>query len=221
MVSRILGKNAKRRSEFIQPGLPYAFDALEPYIDRESMELHYAKHHATYTQKFNEAAKGTGIFEKSIREIMGNISNYPLAIRNNGGGYLNHSLFWNMMSPVGGGSPSGILRDAIERDFGSQEAFMNEFNTAAQNLFGSGWTWLIIKDNKLVVTTTQNQDNPLMDVVADKGFPLLCLDVWEHAYYMKNQNRRKDYISGFWNVVNWDYVSQRYTNWQKRNTGIA
>jgi Fe-Mn family superoxide dismutase len=152
---------------------------------------------------------------------MADISKYPESIRNNGGGYLNHVLFWNMMSPAGGGNPSGVLGDAINREFQSVEAFKEKFAAAARTVFGSGWTWLIIKDGSLMITTTQNQDNPLMDVAADNGFPLLCLDVWEHAYYMKNQNRRPDYISAFWNVVNWDYVSRRYAFWQKKYAGIV
>jgi len=221
ITSKMPGKGAGRRNGFIQPKLPYAFDALEPYIDGRTMELHYAQHHASYTKGFNEAAKALGIVEKPVRDILANISAYPEALRNNGGGYLNHVLFWNMMSPAGGGNPSGILQEAINRDFQTAEAFKEKFNNAARTVFGSGWAWLIIKDGRLMITTTQNQDNPLMDVAEDKGFPLLCLDVWEHAYYMKNQNRRPDYISAFWNVVNWDYVSKRYTFWQKKYAGIA
>jgi len=221
IASRILRKAAGRRTDFVQPKLPYAFNALEPYIDGQTMELHYMQHHASYTQRFNEAAKALGIVEKPAREILADVSKYPEALRNNGGGYLNHVLFWNMMSPDGGGNPSGVLLEAINRDFHSVEAFREQFNNAAKTVFGSGWAWLIVKDNRLVITTTQNQDNPLMDVVTDKGFPLLCLDVWEHAYYMKNQNRRPDYINAFWNVVNWDYISKRYTFWQKKYAGIA
>lgn len=221
ITSRMLRKSAKRREEFVQPKLPYAFNALEPYIDGQTMELHYTKHHASYTQKFNEAARALGIVEKPAREILGSVSKYPESIRNNGGGYLNHVLFWNMMSPSGGGNPSGLLLDAVNREFGSVEAFKEKFNTAARSVFGSGWAWLIIRDEKLVITTTQNQDNPFMDVVSENGFPLLCLDVWEHAYYIKNQNRRPDYISAFWNVVNWEFVSKRYTYWQNKKTRYA
>jgi len=221
ITSRMFRKSAGKRTEFIQPKLPYAVNALEPYIDGQTMELHYAKHHASYTKRFNEAAKALGIIEKPAREIMADVSKYPESIRNNGGGYLNHVLFWNMMSPSGGGNPSGVLLDAVNREFQSVEAFKEKFAAAAGTVFGSGWTWLIVKDGSLMITTTQNQDNPLMDVAADKGFPLLCLDVWEHAYYMKNQNRRPDYISAFWNVVNWDYVSRRYAFWQKKYAGIV
>ena len=219
--SRLLHKGARKRTDFIQPRLPYAFNALEPHIDALTMELHYTKHHASYTQRFNEAAKALGIVQKPASDILAEVSKYPETIRNNGGGYLNHVLFWNMMSPAGGGNPSGILLDAINRDFQSVESFKEKFSDAAATVFGSGWVWLIIKDGKLGITTTQNQDNPFMDVVTDAGFPLLCLDVWEHAYYMSNQNRRPDYISAFWNVVNWDYVSKRYTLWQKKFAGNA
>jgi Fe-Mn family superoxide dismutase len=220
MASRMLRKSVKR-SEFIQPKLPYAFNALEPYIDGETMELHYTKHHATYTRNFNEIAKKLGIVEEPLKVILADASTYPESVRNDGGGYMNHVIFWNSMSPAGGGNPSGILLDAINREFGSVEAFKDKFNAAAKDVFGSGWAWLIIKDEKLVITSTQNQDNPFMDVVADRGFPLLCLDVWEHAYYVKNQNRRYDYISSFWNVVNWDHASKRYANWQKRKAKQA
>ena len=216
MTSRFFGKHSRKRNEFIQPKLPYAFDALEPYIDGQTMELHYAKHHARYTQNFNAIAKTLGIVDRPSREIMANVSNYPESVRNDGGGYLNHILFWNMMSPSGGGNPSGPLLDAINKEFGSVGSFREKFDLAARNVFGSGWAWLIVRDNKLVITTTQNQDNPLMDVVEVRGFPLLCLDVWEHAYYLKNQNIRKDYISAFWNVVNWEFVSKRYAFWQKK-----
>jgi Fe-Mn family superoxide dismutase len=216
ITSRILRKGTRRRTDFIQPKLPYDFNALEPYIDRLTMELHYSQHHAAYTKKFNELAKALGIVEKPARDILANVSMYPEEIRNNGGGYLNHVLFWNMMSPDGGGNPSGYLLDVISRDFESFETFKSAFSDAAKTVFGSGWAWLIVKDGKLQVTATQNQDNPLMDVVKDTGFPLLCLDVWEHAYYIKNQNRRTDYISDFWNVVNWDYVAKRYNLWLKK-----
>ncbi|MBN2274138.1 MAG: superoxide dismutase [Bacteroidales bacterium] len=222
VTSGILKKSRRRkRTEFIQPKLPYAFNALEPHIDRHTMELHYNMHHASYTQKFNEAAKELGIVEKPIRHILAGVSKYPESIRNNGGGYMNHVLFWNMMSPNGGGSPSGLLLDAINREFGSIEAFKDKFSAAAGTVFGSGWAWLIIKDQRFVITTTQNQDNPLMDIVENQGYPLLCLDVWEHAYYVKNQNRRYDYISAFWNVVNWDFVSRRYAFWQKKAANHA
>jgi superoxide dismutase, Fe-Mn family len=200
----------RRKGEFILPDLPYAFDALEPHIDRVTMELHYTKHYTAYTQKLNEAAGRLGILQKPTRVILNEVSKYPESIRHNGGGYMNHLLFWNMMSPSGGGQPSGVLREAVIRDFGSVENFMEEFAAAAGNIFGSGWTWMIIDDGRLRITTTQNQDNPLMDVVAERGYPLLCLDVWEHAYYLNNQNLRVDYINAFWHVVNWEFVARRF-----------
>lgn len=216
VASRMLRKGSRRRTGFVQQDLPYAFNALEPYIDSLTMELHYTQHHASYTKKFNQLATELGIVEKPAREILAHVSLYPEAVRNNGGGYLNHVLFWNMMSPTGGGNPSGILLDAINRDFKSFDAFQSAFEMAAKSVFGSGWAWLIVKDGRLRVTATRNQDNPLMDVADEPGFPLLCLDVWEHAYYMKNQNRRADYISDFWHVVNWEYVGKRYALWQKK-----
>jgi superoxide dismutase, Fe-Mn family len=214
-------KNIRKRTEYIQPQLPYAFDALEPYIDAATMELHYSRHHAAYTKQFNAVARDLGIIEMPTRKILAEVSKYPESIRNNGGGYLNHILFWNMMSPAGGGNPSGVLSEAINSQFGSVENFKERFNTAAKSVFGSGWVWLISKDDKLLITTTQNQDNPLMDVVEENGFPILCLDVWEHAYYLKNLNSRQDYINNFWQVVNWDFVQKRYINSKKRNQRIS
>jgi Fe-Mn family superoxide dismutase len=209
-------RRSRRKGEFIQPKLPYAFDALEPYIDRATMELHYTRHFTAYTQKFNEIAGHLGILQQSARNILKEVSKYPESIRHNGGGYLNHILFWNMMSPSGGDRPSGELLEAINRDFGSVENFREEFTEAAKNVFGSGWAWLIIRNDKLLITTTQNQDNPLMDVVAERGFPILCLDIWEHAYYLNNQNRRYDYIDAFWHVVNWEFVAKRYNSYKKK-----
>jgi Fe-Mn family superoxide dismutase len=217
----MLRRSIRRKGEFIQPKLPYAFDALEPYIDRATMELHYTMHYTAYTRKFNEAAGQLGILQIPARNIMEEVSKYPESIRHNGGGYLNHLLFWNMMSPSGGGRPSGELLEDINRDFGSVENFRDEFTEAAQHVFGSGWAWLVIRDNRLLITTTQNQDNPLMDIAAERGFPLLCLDVWEHAYYLNNQNRRNDYINAFWHVVNWEFVTQRYNASKKRETMSA
>lgn len=216
MIPGMARKNYRRKEEFLQPELPYAFDALEPYIDSATMELHYTKHYTAYTQKFNEAAIQLGILQQPARDILKEVSKYPESIRQNGGGYLNHLIFWNMMSPSGGGMPSGVLLDAINREFGSVDAFREKFTEAAKNVFGSGWAWLIIRDDKLRITTTQNQDNPLMDIASEQGFPLLCLDVWEHAYYLNNQNRRYDYISAFWHVVNWEFVARRYDSYQKR-----
>jgi len=221
LTSGLPGRNRMKKNGFTQPDLPYAFDALEPYIDRTTMELHYAKHHAAYTQKFNEAAARLGLMRQPARNILMEVSKYPESIRQNGGGYLNHLLFWNMMSPSGGGLPSGELLEAINRDFGSLENFKGQFTDAAKNVFGSGWAWLIIQNDKLRITTTQDQDNPLMDIAADRGFPILCLDVWEHAYYLNNQNRRYDYINAFWNVVNWEFVAKRFSSYKKRTATSA
>ena len=197
---------------FEQKQLPYSFDALEPYIDAQTMELHFGKHHAGYTSKFNAALSEEGISSTNIEEIFSNISKYGAGVRNNGGGYYNHSLFWNFMSPDGGGEPSGELLAAIEEDFGSYDKFKELFSAAAASQFGSGWAWLILDENgKLQVTSTPNQDNPLMDVVEVKGAPLLNIDVWEHAYYLKYQNRRTEYIGNFWNIVNWKTVEQLYS----------
>jgi Fe-Mn family superoxide dismutase len=193
------------------PELGYDFNALEPNIDAQTMELHYTKHHKGYFTKLQNAVENSDVAEKSLIEAFNNISIYPAGVRNNGGGHYNHSLFWSIMSPDGGGKPSGKLMDAIESAFGSFDSFKEKFETAAKGRFGSGWAWLVVKDDKqLAVTDTPNQDNPLMDVVDTKGMPILGLDVWEHAYYLKYQNRRPDYISAFWNVVDWDEVSRRY-----------
>lgn len=200
------------------PELPYAYNALEPYIDAQTMELHHGKHHAAYTVRFNEAVAAAGLTGKSAQEILKEVSKYPAAIRNNGGGYLNHKLFWKMMAPASGKTPSNELSAAINKDFGSFDAFKEKFNTAAKSVFGSGWAWLIIDADKLKITTTSNQDNPIMDTVTEKGATLLCIDVWEHSYYLKHQNRRTDYIDAFWNVVNWDFVSQRYDRSKKAAT---
>jgi Fe-Mn family superoxide dismutase len=189
--------------------LPYAHDALEPHIDAKTMEIHHGKHHAGYTNKLNAAIEGTTNEGKSIDELL-NVAGTNGAIRNNGGGFYNHNLFWQVMSPNGGGEPTGELADAINSTFGSFEKFKEEFAAAAATRFGSGWAWLIVQDGKLKVTSTPNQDNPLMDVAKDKGTPILGLDVWEHAYYLNYQNRRPDYISAFWNIVNWDEVSKRF-----------
>jgi Fe-Mn family superoxide dismutase len=180
------------------------------------MELHYTKHFTAYTDKFNEAAARLGILQHTVRDILKEVSKYPESIRNNGGGYLNHLLFWNMMSPAGGGQPSGELLDMINRDFGSVDNFREQFADAARNVFGSGWAWLIIRNDKLLITTTLNQDSPIMDIAAEKGFPLLCLDLWEHAYYLNNQNRRVDYIKSFWQVVNWEFVAKRFNSYKKK-----
>ncbi len=195
---------------FELPKLDYAYNALEPYIDARTMEIHYTKHHAAYINNLNNALAGTGMEGKKIEEILATISTLPVAIRNNGGGHFNHSLFWKIMSPAGGGEPSGNLADSINRDFGSFENFKKEFSNAAAARFGSGWAWLIKTDKGLKVISTPNQDNPLMDIADVKGIPILGLDVWEHAYYLNYQNRRPDYIAAFWNVINWSEVTFRF-----------
>ena len=195
---------------FELPALPYAHDALEPHIDTATMEIHHGKHHAGYTTKLNGAIEGTDLAGKSIEEIIANVSGNA-AVRNNGGGFYNHCLFWEIMSPNGGGAPTGDLADAIENELGGFEAFKDKFSNAAATQFGSGWAWLCVDANgKLCVCSTPNQDNPLMDVAECKGTPILGLDVWEHAYYLNYQNRRPDYINAFFNVVNWEEVSKRY-----------
>jgi len=195
---------------FKLPKLPYAFDALEPYIDARTMEIHHDRHHAGYTNNLNAAIAGTELENQSIFEIMANISKHSTAVRNNGGGFYNHSLFWEVMGPNGGGAPNGKLAEAISQAFGSFDAFKEEFSKAAATRFGSGWAWLVKTPGGLVVSSTPNQDNPLMDIADVKGTPILGLDVWEHAYYLKYQNKRPDYISNFWNVVNWDNVTGRF-----------
>ena len=195
---------------FTLPALPYAFNALEPHIDARTMEIHHGKHHNTYVTNLNNAIAGTDAEKLSIEEICKNISKYPAAVRNNGGGHFNHSLFWTILGPEGG-APTGALADAINAAFGNLDEFKKQFGTAATGRFGSGWAWLI-KDGsgKLAITSTPNQDNPLMDVAETKGTPILGLDVWEHAYYLNYQNRRPDYIIAFWNVVNWNEVAKRF-----------
>jgi len=191
------------------PKLPYAYDSLEPYIDAKTMEIHHSKHHAAYTEKFNAAIKDAKIEETPIEYIFKRVSKYPAAVRNNGGGYYNHNFYWLSMGPKAGGEPSGKLLEAIKKDFGSFDKFKEEFSAAGLNRFGSGWTWLISSGGKLKVASTPNQDNPLMDIAEAKGTPLLCMDVWEHAYYLKYQNKRADYIANFWNVINWKEVENR------------
>lgn len=191
--------------------LPYAYDALEPYIDAQTMELHYSKHHQGYFNKFKKAVEGGDLENASLDFIFENISTLSAAVRNNSGGYFNHTLFWSIMAPGGQGDPSEALLAAINEAFGSMEAFKEKFNSAAVGQFGSGWSWLLIQaDGSLAVTGTPNQDNPLMDVVEVNGTPILTLDVWEHAYYLKYQNKRADYVQNFWNLVNWDEVNRRY-----------
>ena len=195
---------------FELPALPYATDALEPHIDTKTMEIHHGKHHAGYTNNLNNAITGTELEGKSIEDILASVGAAGAGVRNNGGGFYNHSLFWETMAPNAGGTPSGDLAAAIDAAFGSFESFKDEFSKAAATRFGSGWAWLIVVDGKLQVTSTPNQDNPLMDIAEVKGQPILGLDVWEHAYYLNYQNRRPDYINAFFNVVNWAKVSELF-----------
>jgi Fe-Mn family superoxide dismutase len=197
---------------FELPNLPYAPDALEPHIDTKTMEIHHGKHHAGYTNNLNNAIAGTDLEGQPIENILSNISSQSAGVRNNSGGFYNHSLFWETMAPNAGGLPSGELLNAIDNDFGSFESFKDQFSKAAATRFGSGWAWLIVADGKLQVTSTPNQDNPLMDIADVKGTPILGLDVWEHAYYLNYQNRRPDYINAFFNVVNWNKVSELYAS---------
>lgn len=196
---------------FELPKLKYAFDALEPHIDAKTMEVHHDKHHAGYTSKLNAAIEGTDNEGKTIENILKNLDKSNSAVRNNGGGYYNHNLFWEIMSPDGGGKPEGELAQAIDSAFGSFEAFKDEFSNAAATQFGSGWAWLCVQEGgKVEICSTPNQDNPLMPGVGCDGTPVLGLDVWEHAYYLKYQNKRPEYINEFFNVINWQEVSARY-----------
>ena len=193
----------------VLPELPYAHDALEPHIDAQTMQIHHGKHHQAYVDNLNKALAGTDGEGKTLEQLMENISAYPAAVRNNGGGHYNHTLFWSILGP-NGGSPSGDLEKAINEAFGSLESLKEKMNAAGAGRFGSGWAWLIVKDGKLDVTSTPNQDNPLMDVADTKGTPILGIDVWEHAYYLKYQNRRPEYLGAIWNVINWEAVEARY-----------
>jgi superoxide dismutase, Fe-Mn family len=204
-------RSNNKMAKFELPQLPYSYDALEPYIDKMTMEIHHTKHHNAYVTNLNKAVEGTELDGKSLEEMFKMISKVPVAVRNNGGGHWNHSLFWTLMKQNGGGNPTGKVADAITSAFGSFDEFKNKFNTAATTRFGSGWAWLLVQDGKLVVSSTPNQDNPLMDVADVKGTPILCLDVWEHAYYLKYQNRRPEYIDNWWNVVNWDKVNELFS----------
>ncbi len=197
---------------FELPPLPYAFDALEPHIDKLTMEIHHDRHHKAYVDNLNKAVKESKTSSASLEELMAGISKHGMAIRNNGGGHYNHSLFWNLMTPNAPAAPSGALADAINSTFGSFDDFKTKFAAAGTTRFGSGWAWLIKNSaGKLEISSTPNQDNPLMDVAEVKGTPLLGLDVWEHAYYLHYQNRRPDYIAAFWNVINWDEVAKRFS----------
>ena len=190
--------------------LGYSFNALEPYIDARTMEIHHDKHHAGYTNNLNAAVEGTELAGKSIEELLTGVSKLSTAVRNNGGGYYNHNLYWDVIAPGGPNSPSGVLSDAINESFQSLENFQEAFTKAALTRFGSGWAWLVLQNNKLVVSSTPNQDNPLMDVAEVQGTPILGIDVWEHAYYLNYQNRRPDYVNAFWNLINWDEVARRF-----------
>jgi len=195
---------------FTLPPLPYAADALEPYIDAQTMTIHHDKHHQAYVDNLNKALAGTDNENKSLEEIIKIAGSISPAVRNNGGGHWNHTFFWEIMAPHAGGAPTGELADAINSAFGSFDAFKEKFTTAGTTRFGSGWAWLIVRDGKLEVTSTPNQDNPMMDVAEVKGAPILGVDVWEHAYYLKYQNRRPEYLNNFWNVINWAKVAELY-----------
>lgn len=194
---------------FTLPPLPYAPDALEPHIDKATMQIHHDKHHQAYVDNLNKAIAGTPHEGKSIEELVASAGTISPAVRNNGGGHWNHTFFWDILTPGGGKTPAGAVSEGINSAFGSFDAFKEKFNAAGLTRFGSGWAWLISRDGKLEVTSTPNQDNPLMDVAEVKGTPILGVDVWEHAYYLKYQNKRADYLAAFWNVVNWDKVSAR------------
>jgi Fe-Mn family superoxide dismutase len=209
-------------ADYTLPPLPYDFGALEPHIDAKTMEIHHDRHHAAYVNNLNTALKDHPEFQgKTIEALISNLGALPeairTAVRNNGGGHANHSMFWQIMKPDGGGEPSGALADAITKDLGGFAPFKEAFSKAATTRFGSGWAWLVVRDGKLAVTSTANQDNPLMDVVeaGQKGTPILGLDVWEHAYYLKYQNKRPDYIAAWWNTVNWDDVARRFAGAKK------
>lgn len=196
---------------FVLDPLPYPSDALEPNIDKQTMEIHHDKHHNAYVTNLNNAISGTDMENKSIEDLLASVSQAPIAVRNNGGGHYNHTLFWNTISGNGGGEPTGTLAEAINQKFGSFEAFKEEFSKAAATRFGSGWAWLVATpEGELSITSTPNQDNPMMDIAEVKGFPVIGLDVWEHAYYLKYQNKRPDYIAAYFKVVDWDAAEKRY-----------
>ncbi|HWB24947.1 MAG TPA: superoxide dismutase [Chitinophagaceae bacterium] len=195
---------------FTLPALPYAFDALEPHIDTLTMQIHHGKHHQAYVNNLNNAIAGTANENKSLEELVKNAGAISPAVRNNGGGHWNHSFFWEILGPGAGGAPTGELADAINAAFGSFDDFKTKFAAAGGSRFGSGWAWLIKKDGKLEITSTPNQDNPLMDIAEVKGTPILGVDVWEHAYYLKYQNKRPDYLAAIWNVINWNKVAEHF-----------
>jgi Fe-Mn family superoxide dismutase len=202
---------------FTLPPLPYLKESLEPFIDLMTMEIHHGKHHNAYVTNLNKAIENTDADKMSIEDILKNISKYPVVIRNNAGGHFNHSMFWTLLRPNGGGSPNGKLGNAIHSAFDSFDEFKKQFTESAKGRFGSGWAWLIKNESdKLEICSTPNQDNPLMDIAEKKGIPILGLDVWEHAYYLKYQNRRSDYIEAWWNIVNWNEASNRFSQVQKK-----
>ncbi|MDD4385989.1 MAG: superoxide dismutase [Bacteroidales bacterium] len=218
LITLLLGGFAiNSQSQYTFPELGYSYDALEAFIDKTTMEIHYTRHHKAYYNNFVKAADELKINGMAIEAIFNQVSRHPATVRNNGGGFFNHKLFWEVMSPNGGGEPSEKLMKAIERDLGSFDAFRSEFEAAAKGQFGSGWAWLSVgKDGKLFVSSTPNQDNPLMDVVEKRGTPILCLDVWEHAYYLHYQNNRGDYVGNFWKVVDWKVVENKYKEASKK-----
>ena len=195
---------------FTLPALPYAHDALEPHIDTLTMQIHHGKHHQAYVDNLNKAIAGTEHENKSLEELVKQAGAISAPVRNNGGGHWNHTFFWEILAPNSGGAPTGELADAINATFGSFDEFKTKFNAAGVGRFGSGWAWLIVKDGKLEISSTPNQDNPLMDVAEVKGTPILGVDVWEHAYYLKYQNKRPDYLAAIWNVISWDKVAERF-----------
>lgn len=209
IVMLLLGLSAS--AQFVQKPLPYAYNALEPYIDATTMEIHYSKHHAGYVKNLNDALKGTAEEKMTLEQLFSKISVLPVAVRNNAGGHYNHEMFWSILTPQKNTKPSADLLKAITDQFGSLENLKQKLNQAALSRFGSGWVWLCVSGgNKLEISSTANQDNPLMDDVQNKGVPVLCIDIWEHAYYLKYQNKRADYLSAIWNVINWNEVSARY-----------
>jgi Fe-Mn family superoxide dismutase len=210
--SSINNRSKEIMAKYELPKLPYSFDALEPYIDAKTMEIHHDKHHAGYVNNLNKAIEGTDMEKLSLEELLKNVSKHPVAVRNNGGGHYNHSLFWEIMGPNKGGQPSGALAEAINGTFGSFDQYKETFSKAAATRFGSGWAWLVSNNGKLEIGSTPNQDNPLMDVSDLKGNPIMGIDVWEHAYYLKYQNKRPDYISAWWNVVNWNEIAKRFAS---------
>lgn len=216
LLMTISGAKSQTQTSFAFPALPYGYDALEQFIDKATMEFHYDKHFRSYYNNFIKAVEANNLNGKSIEEIFSEVSKFPAALRNSGGGYYNHALFWEVMSPNGGGMPTGQLLQAITDAFGSYENFVKEFEKAATSLFGSGWAWLSIDaTGKLFVSQLPNQDNPLMDIASKRGTPILALDVWEHAYYLKYQNKRGDYVTNFWKVVNWIKVNDNFIKAKK------